>query len=99
MYKDPIADWEKVKPLKIIVLYRPIVDSISFVVKENGEFRHFRYNDDYYLLETLGTIDVKDIQADIAAGEVITVSYRYGQLGKKLKGFKDDFYVYYTKLK
>ena len=70
MYKDPVADWEKVKPLRIIALYRPRTDSISFVVKENGEFKHFRYNDDYYLLETLGTIDVKDIQADIAAGEV-----------------------------
>ena len=47
----------------------------------------------------LGAIDVKDLQADIAAGEVITVSYRYGQLGKKLKDFKEDFYVYYSKLK
>lgn len=92
------VDLEKVKPLKIVALYQPLTDHLSFIVKEHEEFRRFDYDEEGYL-HPLGHIDQSDLQSRLDNGELIPVSTRYGQLGKKLKGFKEDFYVYYPKLK
>ena len=42
------VDLEKVKPLKIVALYQPSTDHLSFIVKEHEEFRRFDYDEEDY---------------------------------------------------